>query len=89
MFKSLFENLIVVLTGVEITVPVECLAVILSLVMVTILVNAMLCVFMPNSKKYIRLITLIIIVVICICTLATYDISVINITQNLPTGGVA
>lgn len=89
MFKTLFENLIVVLTGIEITAPVECLAIILSLVMVTILANAMLCIFMPNSKKYIRLITLIIIVVICICTLATYDISVINITQTLLNGGVA
>lgn len=89
MLKSLFENLIVVLTGVEITAPVECLAIILSLVMVTILVNAILFLFMPNSKKYIRLISLIIIVVICICTLAAFDISVINITQNLLNGGVA
>lgn len=89
MFKTLFESLITTLTGVAISPPVEALAVALSLIMVTILCIALINVFMPNSKRYNRIIGLIICVMICIITLATYDIPLISITQYLPVGGTA
>lgn len=89
MFKTLFETLITTLTGVAITPPVEALASCLSLIMITILCISLMNIFMPNSKKYNRIIGLIICVMICIITLATFDIPLISIKQYLPVGGTA
>ena len=87
MFKTLFDNLINVLVGMPQNDVTSSLSVSLSLICVLLVVMALFRLILPNSKKVITIITVILVVMICVSALGYYNIPIVRIEQYLPTGG--